>query len=315
MTSTSGSTTPSAKAVRRAAVIARDRPSRVRGAAGRLEAVAQAAGVELVGEETDSADLAVVLGGDGTMLRALQRFLGTGVPVFGVNFGRVGFLASVDKDDLEDGLRRAFAGDFRVVELTTLEVEVDGTVRPAVNDVVALSATRGRMVELGWAVGGEDLGEVPCDGIICAAPSGSTAYNLSNGGPVLMWGLDAMVITFIAPHKLDARPRVLARGPGRVVENRGRGSDDHRRRPRGRRNRVRRVGDDPTRRAAQPARDTAGGDLLPAVPGRVRLPVIRCQTSVWLRRALGVQKGLSPPSFGLRSIEPCSAGSASRTSS
>jgi NAD+ kinase len=220
MTSTSGSTTPSAKAVRRAAVIARDRPSRVRGAAGRLEAVAQAAGVELVGEETDSADLAVVLGGDGTMLRALQRFLGTGVPVFGVNFGRVGFLASVDKDDLEDGLRRAFAGDFRVVELTTLEVEVDGTVRPAVNDVVALSATRGRMVELGWAVGGEDLGEVPCDGIICAAPSGSTAYNLSNGGPVLMWGLDAMVITFIAPHKLDARPLVLPRGRELVVENR-----------------------------------------------------------------------------------------------
>ena len=221
MSSKPGSTTQSAaKAVKRVAVVTRDRPGRVRGATGRLEAVAREAGVELVADEATAADLAVVLGGDGTMLRALQRFLGTGVPVFGVNFGRVGFLASVDKDDLEDGLRRAFSGDFAVVELATLEVDVDGKSVPAVNDAVALSSTRGRMVELGWAVAGEDLGVVPCDGIICATPSGSTAYNLSNGGPVLMWGLDAMAITFIAPHKLDARPLVLPRSRDLVVENR-----------------------------------------------------------------------------------------------
>jgi NAD+ kinase len=201
-------------------VITRDRPSRVRGAAARLEAIAREAGIELVGEDATDADLAVVLGGDGTMLRALQRFLGMGVPVFGVNFGRVGFLASVHKDDLEDGVRRAFAGDFRVVELATLEVEVGGERLPAVNDVVALSSTRGRMVELGWSVAGEDLGVVPCDGIICATPSGSTAYNLSNGGPVLMWGLDAMAVTFIAPHKLDARPLVMPRSRDLRVENR-----------------------------------------------------------------------------------------------
>ena len=201
-------------------MITRDRPSRVRGAAARLEAIAREAGIELVGEDTTDADLAVVLGGDGTMLRALQRFLGMGVPVFGVNFGRVGFLASVDREDLEQGFRRAFAGDFRVVELATLEVEVGGERLPAVNDVVALSSTRGRMVELGWSVAGEDLGVVPCDGIICATPSGSTAYNLSNGGPVLMWGLDAMAVTFIAPHKLDARPLVLPRSRDLEVANR-----------------------------------------------------------------------------------------------
>jgi NAD+ kinase len=220
MSSTSGSPPQSPEPVRRAAVVARDRPDRVRGAADRLEAVAREARVELVGEDVTDADLAVVLGGDGTILRALQRFLGTGVPVFGVNFGRVGFLASVDKDDLEEGVRRAFAGDFRVVELATLEVEVAGGRFQAVNDVVALSSTRGRMVELGWAVADEDLGVVPCDGIICAAPSGSTAYNLSNGGPVLMWGLDAMAVTFIAPHKLDARPLVLPRSRALKVENR-----------------------------------------------------------------------------------------------
>jgi NAD+ kinase len=154
------------------------------------------------------------------MLRALQRFLGTGVPVFGVNFGRVGFLASVDGAGLEEAVARAFAGDFHVVELPTLEVELGGRTAPAVNDIVALSATRGRMVELGWSVADEDFGNVPCDGIICATPSGSTAYNLSNGGPVLMWGLDAMAITFIAPHKLDARPLVLPRSRDVHVENR-----------------------------------------------------------------------------------------------
>lgn len=207
----------SPKAVRRAAVVTHRNPATIGGAVERLEQVARAAGVELVDGE---ADLAIVLGGDGTILRALQRFLGTGVPVFGVNFGRVGFLASVDADQLEDGIARAFSGDFRVVELATLEVDVAGSRVPAVNDVVALTATRGRMVELGWAVAGEDLGLVPCDGIICATPSGSTAYNLSNGGPVLMWGLDAMAITFIAPHKLDARPLVLPRGRDLEVENR-----------------------------------------------------------------------------------------------
>jgi NAD+ kinase len=220
MSSTPGSTKPSGKAVKRVAVVKRDRPARIRGATERLEAVAREAGVELLGDEAASADLAVVLGGDGTMLRALQRFLGTGVPVFGVNFGRVGFLASVERDGLEDGVRRAFAGDFHVVELATLEVELDGRRFPAVNDVVALSSTRGRMIELAWAVADEDLGVVPCDGIICATPSGSTAYNLSNGGPVLMWGLDAMAITFIAPHKLDARPLVLPRSRDLHVENR-----------------------------------------------------------------------------------------------
>src|SRR6185312_6699607 len=80
------------------------------------------------------------------------------------------------------------------------------------NDVVATSSILGRMVELAWAVGGEDLGTVPCDGMICATPTGSTAYNLSNGGPVLVRGLDAMAVTFIAPHSLHARPLVVPRG-------------------------------------------------------------------------------------------------------
>jgi NAD+ kinase len=89
----------------------------------------------------------------------------------------------------------------------------------AVNDVVAASATVGRMVELSWSVGGEALGRQACDGIICATPPGSTAYNLSNGGPVLVWGLDALAVTFIAPHSLHARSMVVPRGLDVAVTN------------------------------------------------------------------------------------------------
>jgi NAD+ kinase len=166
------------------------------------------------------ADLGVVLGGDGTMLRALTQFLGTGTPVLGVNFGRVGFLASVAADELEEGLRSAFAGEYRVFELPTLEAEVDGRSQTAVNDVVVHGTVLGRMVELAWVVDGEDLGTVRCDGIVCCTPSGSTAYNLSSGGPLLSWGLDAMAITFIAPHSVHARPLVVPRGSELVVVNR-----------------------------------------------------------------------------------------------
>jgi NAD+ kinase len=234
MSSKAGSRAPSAEAVRRAAVVTHGRPEAIGPALERLQAVAAEAGVELVlaegeaekhgiedgADDVAGADLAVVLGGDGTMLRALQRFLGTRTPALGVNFGRVGFLTAIEQEELETELLRVFRGDFRVVELPTLEVELDGQRSPAVNDVVAASSVIGRMVELAWSIGGEELGTLPCDGIICASPPGSTAYNLSNGGPVLVWGLDAMAITFIAPHSLRARPLVVPRGLDLLVTNR-----------------------------------------------------------------------------------------------
>ena len=157
------------------------------------------------------------------MLRGLTRFLGTGVPVIGVNFGRVGFLSSMGREELEEGMPRAFAGEIEVVELPTLEITAGGKTFVAVNDAVVASGQLGRMVELEWAVGGEDLGRIPCDGLICSTPSGSTAYNLSNGGPVLMWGIDAMATTFVAPHSLHARPLVVPRGCRLQVWNRTNG--------------------------------------------------------------------------------------------
>jgi NAD+ kinase len=241
MSSSAGSTTPSAerRPVARAAFVTHGRPEQVEDGVERLVTLARRTGVELIvtpdeaeqhglavnGSPAD-AELVVVLGGDGTMLRALRMYLGTGVPVLGVNFGRVGFLSSMQPEELEEGLARAFSGELVTVELPTLDVDVEPAAADgeethvAVNDVVVTSGELGRMVELEWAVGGEDLGRVPCDGIICSTPSGSTAYNLSNGGPVLMWGIDALATTFVAPHSLHARPLVVPRGMEVVVWNR-----------------------------------------------------------------------------------------------
>jgi NAD+ kinase len=236
MTSTSASTvqSPEARRVSRAAVVTHGKPQTIGPALARLANVARETGVQLVMDATESekhgvdpadgngadVDLAVVLGGDGTMLRGLTRFLGTGVPVIGVNFGRVGFLTSIERDELETGIARAFAGEYRVDELPTLDVEVGNEQRVALNDLVVTSGVLGRMIQLEWAVGGEALGRIGCDGLVCSTPPGSTGYNLSNGGPVLVWGLDAMVTTFVAPHALHARPLVVGRGAELIVWNR-----------------------------------------------------------------------------------------------
>jgi NAD+ kinase len=232
MSSKAGSTTQPVDEVRRAAVVTHGRPEMIGDGLDRLQRVAADSGVDLVYAEEEAekhavavsrdgdVDVTVVLGGDGTMLRALRGSLQTGAPVVGVNFGSVGFLTSIPSADLEGGLGRVFAGEYEVVALPTLEADVGSEQHVAVNDVVAASSVIGRMVHLAWSIGGEELGVLPCDGIICSTPSGSTAYNLSNGGPVLVWGIDAMTVTFIAPHALDARPLVVPRSRELTVENR-----------------------------------------------------------------------------------------------
>jgi NAD+ kinase len=235
MSSTTGSNTPSADPVRTAAVVTHGHPEAIGEALAGLERVAAECGVELIYPEDEAAkhdrptdgdlgaaDLVVVLGGDGTMLRALKRSLGSGPPVIGVNFGAVGFLTSMSADDLETGLERVFGGEYEVVELPTIQAQAGNEEHVAVNDVVVASSIVGRMIELGWAIGGEDLGALSSDGVICSTPSGSTGYNLSNGGPVLVWGLDAQTVTFIAAHSLHARPLVVPRGRDVEIENRTR---------------------------------------------------------------------------------------------
>lgn len=227
--------TQRAEPVRRARVVTRGKAEMIGEGLARLERVAKEAGVELILDEDEavkhgvdaadgnSADVTIVLGGDGTMLRALQRCLGKGTPVIGVNFGSVGFLTTIPGNELEAGLKRVFAGEYEVVELPTLEAELWGERHVAVNDVVVASSVIGRMAHLAWEIGGEELGVVSCDGVICSTPSGSTGYNLSNGGPVLVWGMDAMTVTFIAPHALDLRPLVVPRSRELGIENRTEG--------------------------------------------------------------------------------------------
>ena len=184
--------------VRRAAVVTIDRDG-VGDALARLRAVAERCGVALV--DDDDADIAIVLGGDGTMLRALARFLGKNVPVIGVNYGRVGFLTAIAGDELDTALARVFAGDYRTVELATLEVTVAGRTSVAINDVVVAGGTLGRMIEVGYSIGGEELGSQPCDGLICATPAGSTAYNLSAQGPIIPLNAPLLALTPISPFR------------------------------------------------------------------------------------------------------------------
>jgi len=167
-------------------------------------------GCEEAAELPEKPDLCVVLGGDGTILHALRVYAGTGVPVFAVNFGTVGFLAAVERDELVPGLERALAGDFETVSLPGLTVDVD-TDRPiALNDVSFIRPPHGRVAELSYRLGGQEVGHVRCDGLVAATPAGSTGYNLANQGPILAWGVEGYVVSFIAPHTITARPLVVA---------------------------------------------------------------------------------------------------------
>jgi NAD+ kinase len=165
-------------------------------------------------------DLAVVLGGDGTILSTLRRFAGRDVPVFAFNFGAIGFLSTSENDELDEGLRRALAGEFDVMGLPVLTAQTADGEQVAVNDMSFHRRQQGRVAELGYSVEGEELGEVRCDGLVVSTPAGSTGYNLANGGPVLAWGVEGYVVSFIAPHTLTARALVVAPGDMLEVVNR-----------------------------------------------------------------------------------------------
>jgi NAD+ kinase len=169
-----------------------------------------AKGVEQVEALPTDVDLCLVLGGDGSILYALRSFARTGVPVFGVNFGTVGFLAAVERDQAEQGIRRALAGEIEPIELPGLAIEVEGEERLALNDVSFSRRPRDRVAELSYRIAGEEVGNVRCDGLVAATPAGSTGYNLANQGPILAWGVKGYVVSYISPHSLTARALVVA---------------------------------------------------------------------------------------------------------
>jgi NAD+ kinase len=177
-------------------------------------------GVLLDAPISDDVELCFVLGGDGTILRALQRYARTGVPVFAVNYGEIGFLATVEPEDLEDGIRRAFSGQFELLRLPAIGLETPSGVQMAINDIAIHRKVGERVAELAYSLNDEEVGSVRCDGLVVATPAGSTGYNLANGGPVMAWGVAGYAVSFIAPHSLTARALVVAPGDRLTVHNR-----------------------------------------------------------------------------------------------
>jgi NAD+ kinase len=159
--------------------------------------------------EVRDADLCLVFGGDGTILRSLSRLLGTRVPTLGVNYGNVGFLASLPREGWMAGLETILGGDYREVELLTVDVLIGGEHHSAVNDVILSRVAPRHVLQLEYEVAGVTVGEMFCDGLIIASPTGSTAYNLSCNGPIVEWNAGVLVLNFIAPHSLGFRPVIL----------------------------------------------------------------------------------------------------------
>jgi NAD+ kinase len=171
-------------------------------------------GVDVTAEHTVP-DICLVLGGDGSILHALRRYAHTEVPVFGVNFGTVGFLAAVERDQAAEGIRRALAGEIETIHLPGLGVKVDGKEKVGLNDITLARRPHDRVAELSYRIAEQEVGHVRCDGLVAATPAGSTGYNLANQGPILAWGVKGYVVSYISPHSLTARALVVA--PGDVL--------------------------------------------------------------------------------------------------
>jgi NAD+ kinase len=186
----------------------------------RKHSLAEHPGLVIDAPPDTGVDLCFALGGDGTILNALRTYAATTVPVFGINFGEMGFLATVDRDEASAGVRRGLDGDFEVLSLPAIELASDGGRWLAINDVSIHRQPGKRVADLEYAVNGDEIGRVRCDGLVVATPAGSTGYNLANGGPVMAWGVHGYVVSFIAPHSLTARTLVVAPSDELAVHNR-----------------------------------------------------------------------------------------------
>lgn len=176
--------------------------------------------IEAVDSVTEGAaargcELVVVLGGDGTVLRAAERARGTGVPLLGVNLGHVGFLAEFERDDLSEVVDAVAARDYLVEERMTVDARIfdgeDEVVSTwALNEVSVEKGPTDRMLDLMVEVDGRPLSRWHCDGVVCATPTGSTAYSFSAGGPIVWPEVEALLLVPLSAHALFARPLVAA---------------------------------------------------------------------------------------------------------
>ncbi|MFC4556479.1 NAD kinase [Georgenia faecalis] len=170
--------------------------------------------------DTDGLELVIVLGGDGTILRAAELARGSDVPLVGVNLGHVGFLAEAEPDGIREVVRRVAERDYTVEERMTIDVAVThpgGEVVHgwAINEASVEKSGRARMVEVALGVDGRGVSTFGCDSVVLATPTGSTAYAFSGGGPIVWPDVEALLVVPVAAHALFARPMVV--GPSSVL--------------------------------------------------------------------------------------------------
>ncbi|MEV7797453.1 NAD kinase [Microbacterium foliorum] len=184
------------------------------------------ADVDILGEtvQQDELELAIVLGGDGTILRAAELVRGCSAPVLGINMGHVGFLAEIDRDDMDAAVRRVIDRDYEVEERLALSVRVkdaDGAVvyeTFALNEATVEKASRERMIEVVLEIDGLPLSSFGCDGMVVSTPTGSTAYNFSAGGPVIWPSVEAIAVVPLSAHALFAKPLVVSPDAAVAIE-------------------------------------------------------------------------------------------------
>lgn len=182
--------------------------------------------VDVLGADVDQSalELAIVLGGDGTILRAAELVRGSAAPVLGINMGHVGFLAEIDRDNMEAAVHRVIDRDYEVEERLALSVrvkDVDGAVvyeTWALNEATVEKASRERMIEIVLEIDGRPLSSFGCDGMVVSTPTGSTAYNFSAGGPVIWPSVEAIAVVPLSAHALFAKPLVVSPDAAVAIE-------------------------------------------------------------------------------------------------
>lgn len=158
-------------------------------------------------------DYVISMGGDGTLLKAASKVGARSVPIIGINMGRLGYLADVPATDIEEAIERLYSGDYvtenhSVIEATAMRGSLSGCPR-ALNDIAVLKQDNASMITIHARIDGEELITYQADGLIISTPTGSTAYSLSNGGPIIMPATDVLCLTPVAPHSLSVRPIVV----------------------------------------------------------------------------------------------------------
>ena len=159
-------------------------------------------------------DYAISMGGDGTLLKTAARVHSKDTPIIGINIGRLGFLADVAPSDIETAISDIYAGNYRVDEHSVIKIETSGEEKLesgpfALNDIAILKRDNASMISIRASINGEYVTTYQADGLIVTTPTGSTAYNLSNGGPIIAPGTGTLCLTAVAPHSLNIRPIVV----------------------------------------------------------------------------------------------------------